>query len=172
MKAYLRLSAGQEFGRLTVADPETRKTDRRAALCDCSCGTTSILVFISHLTSGAVRSCGCIRREQVAERNHSNAKHDGATKHPLWSTWHGMIQRCENADACNYYWYGERGVKVCPEWHDPNIFIKYIEENLGPRSKGMTLDRIDNDGNYEPGNVKWSDPLEQAGNRRKRDLRG
>lgn len=77
-----------------------------------------------------------------------------------------MINRCENPEAENYRFYGGRGIVVCSQWHDPAVFIADIERELGPRPDGMTLDRIDNNGDYGPGKVKWSTAKEQAANRR------
>jgi hypothetical protein len=77
-----------------------------------------------------------------------------------------MIDRCESPRNPGYKNYGGRGIAVCVEWHDVTTFIAWIEANLGQRPDGMTLDRMDNDGNYEPGNVKWSTWSEQHRNKR------
>ena len=87
-------------------------------------------------------------------------------QHPLMKIWEGMIQRCERPNASGYEYYGGRGVIVCERWHDPRLFAKDIEREIGPRPAGMTLDRIDSDGNYEPGNVRWATHSEQMRNRR------
>ena len=94
----------------------------------------------------------------------------GLSSHPLYGIWNAMIGRCERPSSCTpaSFWarYGGRGIAVCPEWHDVAVFIAWIEENLGPRSAGMTLDRWpDKDGNYEPGNVRWATRSQQAQNR-------
>ena len=94
----------------------------------------------------------------------------GLSGHPLYGTWNAMIGRCERSASCTpaSFWarYGGRGITVCPEWHDVAVFIAWIEENLGPRPPGMTLDRWpDGDGNYEPGNVRWASRSQQAQNR-------
>jgi hypothetical protein len=160
---------GQQFDRLTVVDPETRKSGVRAALCRCSCGTADVLVLIKHLVHGRVRSCGCLARDQTIERNRSSASRGGLTRHPLFGTWTLMVNRCHNPNAGNYRWYGERGITVHDEWREnPLSFVDYVEKNLGPRPDGMSLDRIDNDGDYEPGNIRWATQLEQVRNRRKR----
>jgi hypothetical protein len=77
-----------------------------------------------------------------------------------------MLQRCENPAADNYKDYGGRGIKVCPQWHDVRVFIADIDRLLGPRPKGMTLDRIDVNGDYGPGKVRWATASQQALNRR------
>ena len=79
-----------------------------------------------------------------------------------------MLARCEDPESRSYRNYGRRGITVCPEWHDVAVFIAWIEANLGPRPVGMTLDRWpDNDGNYEPGNVRWATWPEQHANKRR-----
>jgi hypothetical protein len=102
-------------------------------------------------------------------------KTHGMSQHPLYPTWHQMVSRTTNPDSHNYTWYGARGIKVYEPWRtDPKAFIGWILENLGPRPAGTTpaglpqytLDRIDVDGNYEPGNIQWADRVQQARNRR------
>lgn len=93
----------------------------------------------------------------------------GMWGHPLYATWTGMLSRCERADDAYYYCYGGRGITVCARWHDVQVFVADIERIIGPRPDGMTLDRIDNDGNYDPGNVQWATPIQQAQTRRPQD---
>jgi hypothetical protein len=96
------------------------------------------------------------------------------TEHPLYGSWYMMLKRCENPRYEGYKDYGGRGITVCPEWHDFWTFARWIEENIGPRPPGTypsgralySLDRKNNDGNYEPGNVRWADALTQAHNQR------
>jgi hypothetical protein len=168
-KPRLILKRGDEFDKLTVTDPDMRKNGDRAALCACSCGTPDVLVLIKHLVHGRVRSCGCIKREQTAERNRATASRGGATTHPLWPHWAAMMNRCYNPAAGNYQWYGgaDPPVTVCREWaEDPWAFIRYVERELGPRpSAKHSIDR-ERGANYEPGKVRWADPIEQARNRR------
>jgi hypothetical protein len=75
-----------------------------------------------------------------------------------------MLQRCENPDHVAYRYYGAKGRSVCKRWRDIRLFVEDIERDLGPRPDGMTLDRIDSDGNYEPGNVRWATAAEQVAN--------
>lgn len=80
--------------------------------------------------------------------------------------WGGMLSRCERESDPFFHCYGGRGISVCAQWHDPRVFVAEVEGSIGKRPPGMTLDRIDNDGNYEPGNVQWATPLQQAQHRR------
>ena len=106
-----------------------------------------------------------MRRKRGNTENVKPVRRHGLTKHPLWNTWHMMMQRCYNPNATRYTRYGGRGIGVCPEWHDVVAFISWIEANLGPRPAGMTLDRLDNEGDYEPGKVRWATAKEQQRHR-------
>jgi hypothetical protein len=88
------------------------------------------------------------------------------SSHPLFGLWQAMIDRCHNPKSAGYPYYGSRGITVCAEWHDPVKFITWIETNLEARREGTTLDRRNNNGNYEPGNVRWATGKEQAANKR------
>jgi hypothetical protein len=90
----------------------------------------------------------------------------GLSRHPLYGTWRKMHRRCENPTVKDWPNYGGRGIAVCDGWRDVTAFITWIEANLGPRPVGMSLDRIDPDGNYEPGNVRWASAATQVANRR------
>jgi len=114
------------------------------------------------------------RRAETASRNFTTHPRwidaDGVscalTKHGLYATWRGMVDRCHIGRSDRWYRYGERGIEVYKPWrHDLATFVREVEARIGPRPPGRTLDRIDNDGNYEPGNVKWSTRWEQAANR-------
>jgi hypothetical protein len=178
----LTVLPGQQFGRLTVLE-ETRKAvsgrpaGRRAAKCQCSCGNI-VVIFLSHLTSGCVVSCGCRRRDLGHELAKSPERltairarftTHGMAGHPLYGTYRNMVARCYDPRRKDFARYGGRGIGVHEEWlGDPAVFIAWIEANLGPRPTGMSLDRVDNEGNYEPGNVQWATFSEQQLNRRRR----
>lgn len=89
---------------------------------------------------------------------------DGRSKHPLFGTWHQMIRRCHDPRAINWHLYGARGITVCDEWRES--FWAFARA-VGERPAGHQLDRIDNDGNYEPGNVRWATRSENLSNKRR-----
>lgn len=96
-------------------------------------------------------------------------QYHGLSRHPFYPVWNGMLDRCENPDSTAYHRYGGRGITVCSQWHSAASFIGDIERLLGPRPEGCSLDRIDNDQGYEPGNVRWATAVEQSNNRRQHD---
>jgi hypothetical protein len=172
-KPRTMVEKGQRFGRLTVVEETAPRSNSRRVICVCDCGTETNTMLAS-LIKGETTSCGCYHRELMAERNRSAEQRaqittHGLTKHPLYNTWRGMIDRCGNPDHHAFKNYGGRGIKVCAEWHDPAAFIAWVEANIGPRPAGMTLDRVDNSGPYAPGKVRWATLSEQRRNRRSRE---
>jgi hypothetical protein len=91
---------------------------------------------------------------------------DGRTRHQHYARWYNMMRRCTSPGHPEYLHYGGRGIIVCEEWRDPFNFYSYLDYVLGPCPKGHSLDRIDNDGNYEPGNIQWASFAKQFRNRR------
>lgn len=166
--------AGQDFGRLRAIRPVPSPSEIKQRTicweCICTCGNTTI-VEGRLLRSGHTSSCGCLQRERSKENNKINPSRltHGHTRQftasPTYTTWRSMIARCTKPDHKSYGYYGARGVKVHQPWLDS--FEQFLAD-VGERPKGKTLDRIDSDGHYEPGNVKWSTPLEQIQNRRPR----
>jgi hypothetical protein len=153
---------GQRFCRLVALGPIGREKDGKLIwCCRCDCGTITN-VRGSALGSNT-QSCGCQRREK-ATRNHTTHGMSGESTHSTWST---MIQRCTNPHNRKYPRYGGRGIEVYAEWrHDFQAFHDHVSRLPNYGEPNHTLDRIDNDGNYEPGNVRWADPITQRRNNR------
>jgi hypothetical protein len=160
---------GDRFGRLTVdaEEQEARRDGTKIwiAHCSCDCGKKTIAT-VNNLRAGSVQSCGCLQRERASESNRIRATH-GMSNHPHYSRWSNMMDRCYDPSNDHYTYYGARGIEVATEWHDAAVFIRYLEEKLGPCPDGYSMDRIDNEGNYEPGNLRWADPVTQRHNQRR-----
>lgn len=152
---------GNKYGRLTVIcsnGPGT--TGEMTWLCRCECGNIRI-VRGSNLRKGLTSSCGCMQKEAVRKANLIHGLCD-ARIHRIWSA---MKQRCYNPNATCYRNYGGRGIKVCDEWlHDFLKFKSWAEAH--GYNDTLTIDRINNDGNYEPSNCRWITRAEQNKNKR------
>jgi len=123
----------------------------------CSCGSKFIVIGRA-LTSGNTKSCGCLRKEITSERF---AKHL-LCKTATYTSWANLIQRCTNINSSHYKDYGGRGITICEKW----LTFTGFYEDMGDRPEGMSLDRKDNDGNYNKENCKWSTQKEQCNNKR------
>ncbi len=137
--------------------------------CRCDCGTRK-RVRRDHVRRGATQSCGCLASEVHAARMAGRAKHHlYGTR--IWSVWSAMRHRCQNPDARKWEHYGGRGIRVCPEWESVEVFRDHILTLLPPGStdipKGLQIDRHpDNDGHYEPGNIRFVPSKRNNRNRR------
>lgn len=160
---------GQKFGGLTVLSKANKKQGHNIVwLCQCDCGNIKEVAGV-HLRSGRIKSCGCLRGEEISEKN----KTHGKSQTRLYGVWVKMKHRCNNSMATGYKNYGGRGIKVCEEWNDFEKFYNWAmnsgyDENAEGRS--CTLDRIDVNGNYCPENCRWVDATVQANNCRSNRL--
>lgn len=165
-----QLEVGQVIGWGTVIDPDIRMVNGRGATLRCRCGR-EYTAYLTHLMkTGNVKSCGCAKKITSAENGRKTAdaqRTHGLSGSRIYNTWIQMMDRCHNKNSKDYHRYGGRGIVVCQEWHDVKNFANWTDRNLGVHPIGWSIDRIDNDGNYEPGNVRWASPKMQASNRRK-----
>ena len=149
-----------KYDRLTVIKRSGTIGKHPSWLCLCTCGNQKIIRG-DHLRYGLIRSCGCLEEEN--RKDGANYKHGGSDSR-LYTIWSGMKKRCDNKNSHAYQNYGGRGIKVCTEWNDFSIFQKWALSN--GYSDDLSIDRVNNDGNYEPNNCRWASSKTQAENRR------
>lgn len=129
----------------------------------CTCGNEKVLAR-RDVRSGRVKSCGCLNDELRATRNHRHGDATRAATSPEYRIWRAIIGRCCDPKNKDFELYGARRISICAEWrHDFARFLCDVGRRPAPH---LTLDRIDNDGNYEPGNMRWTTQSQQARNRR------
>lgn len=146
---------GHRFGRLVALERQPKSKWR----CRCDCGGESSVVITS-LRKGHTRSCGCLKVEVTVRRSRTHGK----SRSRLYNIWCLMRSRCNRASGPDFLLYGGRGIRVCSEWCDFESFARWARSS-GYRSH-LSIDRIDNDGNYEPSNCRWATAKEQGRNNR------
>lgn len=150
---------GQTFGHLTVLRRAPDAGRHVKWVCQCSCGNTSS-TYTNYLLKGLTRSCGHLRAEVKTVHGHKTRSEKAS---PTYYSWKSMKWRCANTAPKDWKYYGGRGIAVCERW--ANSFEAFLAD-MGERPPGKTLDRIDNDKGYEPGNCRWATTSEQRLNRR------
>ena len=149
--------AGRIFGRLTVEHKDDSKLKRPHWRCRCDCGAFKS-VAACELKAGKTKSCGCL---DAGRKRTETVKH-GYNRTPTYVVWSNMRARCANQNRPDWKNYGGRGIKVCERWGEFSNFLA----DMGEKPDHLSIDRIDNDGDYEPGNCRWATASEQRRNQR------
>jgi hypothetical protein len=162
----LKILVGRRFGKLIVVSElesiVSGSHKRRRFKCLCDCGNTKI-IWYENITSGHTKSCGCLKSEasRLAHLTHGESQKNETVE---YKTWTGIIARCYNQNETGFKNYGGRGIVMCEAWK--NSFQSFLKDMGRRPTPTHTIDRINNNGNYEPSNCKWSTKKEQGKNKR------
>ena len=152
---------GRVFGRLAAIERAPKKpySGNAAWRCRCECGNERIVLALK-LTAGATKSCGCLKAQMAAERRRTHGRSNTREFH----AWAAAKQRCTNPNHIAWNDYGGRGIRMCQRWLES--FQAFLDDMGAPPSQSHTIDRVNSNGGYEPGNCRWATPAEQARNKR------
>lgn len=163
MPRFMNL-VGERFHRLTVVSRAPSRGPHTMWVCQCDCGSVT-QARPTDLRQGTVKSCGCYSDDILRARATKHGHSVGFTRTKTHLAWCNMKGRCNNPNRTGYKYYGGRGIKVCERWM--NSFENFLAD-MGESPVGMTLDRIDSDGDYEPGNCRWVSMTIQNRNKKSR----
>lgn len=152
---------GKRFGKLIVLY-RTTGSPRSYWQCRCDCGKLKVIMG-KHLMSKGTTSCGCLHTQRFTTFKHGHDRRE--QRSPEYRAWLGARRRCNSTKSKDFIEWGGRGITICPRWGNFLNFLRDMGKRPTPRH---SLDRINNDGNYEPSNCRWASQYEQAQNRRKR----
>lgn len=151
--------SGQKFGRW-IAVSLVRKSGKIFWKCKCDCGQIGV-VRLDGLKNGRSKSCGCWNLEALSTGDRTRTH--GMTGHPFYRSWASMFERCENSNSTAFKYYGGRGIKICSRW---KMFSNFQKDMFDSWKHGLTIERVDVNGNYTPKNCTWIPKSEQVYNRR------